>query len=172
LSSFTSDRIELTVRTWEGPAGGGIGVSSVKRSNAVTVRPLFRTASAVVCRDVARGRVLTEEDVQEEERWESPGLAMQRVSVVSVLGRMTGQSLKAGEPILKRDVRQDALIKRGDLTVVRCIVGGAVLSLQAEARADGCEGESIEFRKPGERDTFLAVVAGRGEAVIDLSRRE
>ena len=44
------------------------------------------------------------------------------------------------------------------------------ISLTAEARADGTTGETIEFRKPGERQTFKATVTGPGEAVVDLSR--
>ena len=54
--------------------------------------------------------------------------------------------------------------------MVRCLVGGVVISLEAEAKSDGAEGEKIELRKLGERDTFLGTVAGPGSALIDLSR--
>jgi hypothetical protein len=40
--------------------------------------------------------------------------------------------------------------------------------MQAEARADGADGDTIELRKPGERDTFRATITGRGQAVVDL----
>jgi hypothetical protein len=42
--------------------------------------------------------------------------------------------------------------------------------MQAEARTDGADGETIELRKVGEREVFTATVTGRAEAVIDLSR--
>jgi hypothetical protein len=56
--------------------------------------------------------------------------------------------------------------------MVRCLVGGVVISLEAEARTEGAKGDRIELRKLGERDTFMATATGPGAAVIDLSRQE
>ena len=53
--------------------------------------------------------------------------------------------------------------------MVRCIVGGIVISLEAEARGHGAEGDTIELRKLGERDTFIATVTGPHAAVMDLN---
>jgi flagella basal body P-ring formation protein FlgA len=61
------------------------------------------------------------------------------------------------------------VVERGDRVKVRCLVGGIVIALKAEARADGAEGDTIELRKLGERSTFLATVTGRGEAIVDLA---
>ncbi len=54
--------------------------------------------------------------------------------------------------------------------MVRCMVGGLVITLEAEARSDGAEGDVIELRKLGERDTFMGRAVGPGSATIDLSR--
>jgi len=84
-------------------------------------------------------------------------------------GRVAGKRLRAGDVLRGKDVQRETLIERGDRVTVRCLVGGVVISLQAEACEHGAEGQTIEFRKLGERDQFRATVSGRGEAVIDLS---
>ena len=68
------------------------------------------------------------------------------------------------------DLKRPALIERGGRVTVRCLVGGIAIAMQAEARDDGAEGDRIELRKLGERETFFAIVTGPGEAVVDLSR--
>jgi flagella basal body P-ring formation protein FlgA len=78
--------------------------------------------------------------------------------------------LSEGDALREQHVRRETLIRRGDLVIVRALVGGSVLTMQAEARASGSEGDTIEFRKIGERDTFLATVTARNEAIVDLQR--
>ena len=63
----------------------------------------------------------------------------------------------------------EALLDRGDQVVVRCLVGGAAISLKARAESAGGLGESIELRKGRERETFTAIVTGPGEALIDVT---
>ena len=79
--------------------------------------------------------------------------------------------LKAGDLINKKDVKSEILVNRGDRVIVRCVVGGVVISLEATARSNAAEGEKVELRKLGERDTFMATVTGPGAAIVDLSRR-
>ena len=64
----------------------------------------------------------------------------------------------------------EAQVEAREVFPRRCLVGGAVITLQAEARSDGALGETIQFRKHGERETFPAVITGRGEALVDLAR--
>lgn len=91
-------------------------------------------------------------------------------SLVGAVGRAVLKSLRAGDVLRQKHIRRETLIRRGDLVIVRCLVGGIVISIHAEARADGAKGQTIEFRKLGERATFLAEVAGHAEAVVDLAR--
>ncbi len=83
---------------------------------------------------------------------------------------MASMPLKAGDVLKKKHVKRDVLVKRGDRVIVRCLVGGVVISLDAEARSDGAEGDLIELRKLGERATFMARVSGPGAAILDLAR--
>lgn len=163
LSHWASDRIELNVRLWRD--------GQVRETRAVAVVPLVRCRAAVLSQDAARYDMLREQDVLESEQWLSPVQSREVVSRVAAVGRVATKEIKAGEVVREKCLQRNVLIKRGDLTTVRCLVGGAVITLQAEARSEGAEGDTIEFRKPGERDTFRATITGRGEAVLDLGRK-
>ena len=162
LSSLRSDRIELAVRAWSQ------GRIQVRRS--LTVRPLVRAETLVAARDINRDEVFDESDLTVEWQWLRPGEAAALPTLVQAVGSASTKPLRAGDVVVRKHLRSQILVKRGDLTMVRCLVGGIVISLHAEARADGAEGESIEFRKIGERETFRATVTGPAEAVIDLSQ--
>jgi flagella basal body P-ring formation protein FlgA len=162
LASLTSDRIDCAVRTWSGGKSG--------HTRTVSVLPQVRVRVAILRCDVAKGRDIAEDDVEAAERWLPPSQAALAVDRIEAIGRVAAKSLKAGDLLREGHIRRDTLIKRGDLAVVRCLVGGIAISLRAEARGDGAEGDLIEFRKQGERDTFLATVTARGEAVVDLAR--
>lgn len=163
MSSSNSDHLTLQVRAWQN------GRIAHRHSLGVGIEVLTETVEAAV--DLRRGTVLTASDVRAAQQWTPGSLVDETISAAELSGRIMTASLKAGEAIHRRDVRQQTLIERGDVVQVRCLVGGVVLSMQAEARDDGAADETIEFRKLGERETFLARVTGRGEAVVDLARR-
>ena len=163
LTSFSSDRIDFTVRTWID--------GKVQDSQYVSVFPAMRTKAATLRRDIHANQSIGQDDLVPTELWLPPTQAGMTANPISAIGRVAAKNMKAGETLREKNLRRDAAIKRGDLVIVRCLVGGVVISVQAEARADGAEGELIEFRKQGERETFLATVSKRGEAILDLSQR-
>ena len=163
LGSVAGARIPVTVRQWTGGQAGA-------RRN-VTVLPQVRVNAAVLTRDVPSDSTLNAADMESRETWLEPSQAAMAISTVQAVGNVLVRGMKAGESLRANSLRRDALVKRGDITMVRCLVGGVVISMQAEARADGPEGQTIEFRKPGERESFTATVTGRSEAVIDLSKK-
>jgi len=164
LSSFASDRIDLTVRTW--------AQGQVQQSQSISVIPMIKVQAAALANDVRKDQTITDADVQKSEQWLPPSQANLVSNHVMAVGRVAGKNMKAGEVLRDKNIRRENLIKRGDLVMIRCLVGGVAISLQAEARADGAEGDTIEFRKQGERDTFLATITARGEAVVDLSHKQ
>jgi flagella basal body P-ring formation protein FlgA len=159
--SLRSDRIAFTVRVWSD--------GRIQQSRQIALRPMLRVRTAVLQRDLDRGEMIGAGDFSVSESWLSPLQASMTCDPDTVAGRLADRRLKAGDVLRERSVRRPTLIERGDRVNVRCLVGGVVISLQAEACADGGDGEVIEFRKLGERDTFLATVTGAGEAVINLS---
>ncbi|UCD76457.1 MAG: flagellar basal body P-ring formation protein FlgA [Phycisphaerales bacterium] len=163
LSSIDSDRLELAVRTWSD--------GRVAASRNVTVHPRVLTHTAALLRDVRRNTVITADDLEVKDKWLAPSQAALHCGPAEAAGRLAARSLRAGDTLRDPDLRRPALIERGSRVTVRCLVGGVAISMQAEAREEGAEGDLIELRKLGERDTFFAIVTAPGEAVVDLSRR-
>ena len=163
LTGPSSDRINLAVRIWRD--------SKVQETRYISVFPQRRVRAAALQRDVRTNQAITEADIVKSEQWLTPNQAALIANQENVVGRIAARNMKSGELLRESSVQREILIRRGDLVIVRCLVGGVAISLQAEARGDGGEGETIEFRKQGERDTFLACVSRRGEAVLDLSRQ-
>jgi flagella basal body P-ring formation protein FlgA len=162
LGNLNSDRIELSVRAWS--------EGRIQQRHMLTVRLMINTDVTVLRRDISRGEQLHEEDLSVEARWLVPSQAGTMSSMIEAVGRVADTRLKAGDALRASHIKREQVIKRGDRVMVRCLVGGIVISLEAEARSEGAEGDQIELRKLGERDTFMATATGRGSAVVDLSR--
>lgn len=162
LTSLASDRIELNVRTWVD--------GRITQRHSVTVQPSIRTDVVVLRRDLKRGDEIREADCTVERRWLVPSQAALMSNLVEAVGHVADTRLQAGDVLRTKHVKREVLIRRGDRVMVRCLVGGVVISLEAEARGEGSEGDQVELRKLGERDTFLATATGPGAAIIDLSR--
>jgi flagella basal body P-ring formation protein FlgA len=164
LGSPGADRVELAIRAWS--------EGLIEQRYSITVNPTIHTDVAVLRRDLARGEEIREDDLEVEARWLAPSQAALMSNLVQGVGRVASMRLKAGDPLRTRHIKREHVIKRGDRVMVRCLVGGVVISLEAEARTEGAKGDRVELRKLGERDTFMATVTGPGAAVIDLSRQE
>ena len=134
------------------------------------MRPTIKFSTVLLSRDVRRGAVLHEDDLVVETKWLGPSAAGRLATFIETVGRVTSMRMRSGAVLRKQDIAREFVIKRGDRVMVRCIVGGVVISLEAEARADGAEGDTIELRKLGERETFLATVTGPHAAILDLNR--
>lgn len=158
-----SDRIDVAVRVWQG--------QRITDARTITVLPTLRRSCARLLIEVAKGATIAPGHVEPLDAWVEPSQAPASVSVDASMGRVTARGLKAGEILREHHLRRETLVRRGDLVTVRCLVGGVAVSLQAEARTEGAQGELIELRKTGERNAFMATVVARGEAIIDLSRR-
>lgn len=164
VSSLRSDRIQMVVRLWEG--------LRVAQNASLTVLPLVRSTAVCAARDLSGGSKLLANDVRIEDVWISPNRTGWLTSVNDVVDQVLERNVSAGERIAPKHLRKHIIINRGDRAIIRCLVGGIVISMEAECRQAGAEGDSVEFRKLGERDTFFATVTGPGEAVLDLSTQQ
>lgn len=162
LGDVAADRVDFAVRTWsDGKVAG---------SRTIRFNPEVRAPSAVLRRDIHNDQTIAADDVEIREQWFPAGQAYLIADPASCIGRIACRTLKSGQTLRSSQVRRDALVKKGDQVTVRCLVGGVAISLKAQAHGDGAVGEMIEFRKIGERQSFTAMVSGRGEAVLDLAR--
>lgn len=160
LSALDTDRVELAVRLWRD--------GRVERSFPVTLHLSLRLPVPVLSRDVSKGDAIDASMVASAHEWRKPSEARAIAAPESIAGRQAARPMRAGSPLLERDLEQQRVIRRGDRVVVRCLSGGIVITLEAEARTEGGVGDAIELRKFGERTAFSAVITGPGEAVIDL----
>jgi flagella basal body P-ring formation protein FlgA len=94
--------------------------------------------------------------------------ARQLAGAAALPATTAASSIAQGQILRRTDLCSPILVERGDIAMVRCVVGGLVISLKAEARADGARGQTIPFRKAREREDFLATVTGPAEAVVNL----
>jgi len=159
-----SDRYGFQVRLWSG--------GEVRQTHLVSVTPFIRTQTVRAVREIDRHDVITESDIEIVEHWLAPTHRIVLATREQVVGRVAESRIKAGERLRRKDVKRRTLIERGDRVMVRCLVGGFVVSVQAEARHDGAEGDRVEFRKLGERETFLAQVTGPHEAVLRIDQHD
>ncbi len=162
VSGVHGERIDLVIRKWMD--------GRIIDRKTIRVAPTVRQSVVVVAEDVERGAFIRETDLELVEQWLPPQSAGRVNSAEKAVGRKAGQRLRAGDVLRTQHLYRETLVRRGARVNVRCLVGGAVIMLHAEARADGVDGERIEFRKFGERETFLATVTGPNEAVVELSR--
>lgn len=155
-----SDRIDLEIRRWKKGRPG--------ERRLLKVKPLIRCEVAEASVNIPRHSTIQPEQVRGVEAWLTPSQRTIRLQPVDVVGRVPVAPLRKGTRFRSRDIRMVQLVDRGDPVVVRCLVGGAAISLKARAESAGGLGERIELRKGRERETFMAVVTGPGEAIIDM----
>lgn len=156
-----SDRIDLELRRWsEGRPG---------ERRLLKVKPLIKCTVAEAAVNLPRHATIQPEQVSSVEAWLTPSQRTIRLNPVDVIGHVPVAPLRRGTMFRARDIRAVQLVDRGDQVVVRCLVGGAAISLKARAESAGGLGESIELRKGRERETFTAIVTGPGEAIIDVA---
>jgi len=155
-TGWTSERVVVTVRE--------IVDGRLERLGQVAFSPLQRVAVPLAAREVARGTTFTAADLRIEARWMPPILAALQAEPDAVVGRTAARRLREGEPVRRADAKAPIVVRRGDLVDVSCHVGGLVITLTAEAREDGAEGDRIAFRRVGERSEFEARVVGPGIA--------
>jgi flagella basal body P-ring formation protein FlgA len=156
-----NDVVELTVRVWQD--------QQVTRSFIIRVQVRVRTDVLVPKASITRGGRLDEAELITESRWLPAREAGSMARPGDLVGKTAASRLQPGKPIRRGTVAAPVVVKQGDDVFVRCLVGGLVISLKAEARADGATGDLVPMRKMNERSTFLARVTAPGEAVVDLS---
>lgn len=88
-------------------------------------------------------------------------------SVSDGAGMLAKRYLNAGTPLSMADVMEPWDVDRGEMVTVRVQSGAAVLTLEAEAQADGRSGQSIDFRNATTGKVFRAKITGKGRALLD-----
>lgn len=163
LSNLRSDRVDLSIRLWSN--------GMVQQTYSLSVHPSISIDTVTVIHDIKRGSTITEDDLASEQKWVSAGAAIHIPSLIEAVGRIATSKIREGTLLKKQHIRREFVVKRGDRVIVKCIVGGVVITLEAEAKNDGAIGDDIELKKIGERETFIATVSGSRSVVLNLHNK-
>lgn len=125
-----------------------------------------RRPVVVARRAVARGAMLTEEDIRVEKR-EVRGLPSSVLNHPDeVLGRLASVSLSPGAVLTARKIEVPLLVERGDLVRVAIENGGMRLTVPAEALDSAGLGERVRLINPTSGREFSAEVIAHGKARV------
>jgi flagella basal body P-ring formation protein FlgA len=142
-----------------------------KTANPANIAPPLggeaqETEILILVRDVARGQRITDADID----W-APASSVRaaRNSVADMdlaLGMETKRALKAGQPLQANDIRQPALIRKGEPVKLIYSSPGLKLMVDGQAQADAGKGESVRVLNTFSKRTIDAVAAAEGEAHV------
>ncbi|MDP3736672.1 MAG: flagellar basal body P-ring formation chaperone FlgA [Hyphomonadaceae bacterium] len=123
----------------------------------------------VLVRDIARGQRISDGDLE----WvDAPANRTARngaTDMDAAIGMETKRALKAGQPILKTDLKQASLIKKGQPVKLVYAAPGMRLTVEGQAQNDAGKGEGVRILNSYSKRTVEAVATADGEAHV--SRR-
>ncbi len=142
-----------------------------RREDTAWVRvEVFRGRPAVVLRrDVARGEVLTADDLEVRA---APTGAGGLTSLEEALGKRLRRSLRAGAVISPRDLEVVPVVGRGDLVRVVARVGGVTASTLGKALGSAGVGETVQVENLSSGRTVAGVVRDGGLVEVVAGLRE
>jgi flagella basal body P-ring formation protein FlgA len=120
----------------------------------------------ILVRDVARGQRITDADID----W-APASSARIVrngmdDMDLALGKEARRALKAGQPLQAGDLKQPALIRKGEPVKLVYASPGLKLTVDGQAQGDAGKGESVRVLNTFSKRTIDAVAAAEGEAHV------
>jgi len=120
----------------------------------------------VLVRDVARGHVLSASDVA----WEpaNPARVIRNgADMQTAIGMEVKRVIKAGQPLLTGDLKQAALIRKGEPVKLVYVSAGVRLSVDGVAQNEAAKGEAVRVLNSYSKRTVDAVAEATGEARVN-----
>lgn len=158
----SGQRVPLSVAVYEG--------DRVVAEGTVRVEVSLKRAVAVLSRELSRGETVGPEHFTTQERWLDAD--DDSCTAEQALGQMTRRRVRTGETLTPDLLEPPVLVSRGDIVIVRSVMGAAVVRLRARAMSDGRLGEQIELEHTSQesgrdrRSRITACVIGPGRALI------
>jgi flagella basal body P-ring formation protein FlgA len=129
-------------------------------------RILVRAVRIVATEDLAPGRPIESRQVRLEEYDTPPSNQPPPPTMDKVVGKLPRQPIKTSAAITARQLEEPKDIERGDLVEVEVRSGGAHLTLEGRALADGRKGDMIPVRNAANTKSFSARVQEKGRVVL------
>ncbi len=143
----------LTVAVHDGPRSQRLSVTAILHAYARVAVPVA---------PAPRGTVIDPQAVQ----WQWIDLAASPPGLVSDPGSLQDmrpvRDLPPGEPLARRDLEPQPLVRRGDLVDLVMRRGGVEAIVRVECRQDGVLDQAVSVRNPLNGKLLVARVAGAG----------
>lgn len=120
----------------------------------------------VFVRDVPRGHVIASSDVT----WEAanPSRPIRGgADMDAAVGMEVKRAIKAGQPLLASDLKQAALIRKGEAVKIVYVSSGVRLSVDGIAQNEAAKGEPVRVLNSYSKRTIDAVAEASGEARVN-----
>src|SRR5262249_32422536 len=128
-----------------------------------------KTGEAIILiRDVARGQRISEDDVSWSDKAQPNRFGVTDMALA--VGMEAKRGLKAGQALQQADVKQPALIKKGEPVKLVYASPGLKLTVEGLAQNDAGKGEAVRVLNSYSKRTIEAVAEAPGEARVSRSR--
>lgn len=159
-STGGSHRLSLAVRVME--------ADRIVDSRTIRVDAEVRRRVVIVQSPVKRKDAIDAASLAEAEMWIELGGGEPVESIEAAAGSLARTRLEAGTILRRGHLESAVIVRRNELVTVYAVRGGIEVKSRARARADAREGDVIEFRAEGSKQSFTARVTGAGVAVLDM----
>ena len=130
------------------------------------VRIAVRRRCLVAVHDLAAGQPIRAADVVEKTVREFPTAPPAARTPTEVVGSKPRRRIRAGEPLVLRWLERPNDIEQGETVRVEVTSGLALIRFDAKAETSGRRGDPIYLRNPVSGKRFVALVQGKGKAVV------
>lgn len=121
----------------------------------------------VLVRDVPRGHVLSADDLSWQDA--NPARPIRNGADMQLaVGLEVRRALKAGQPVLSADLKQPALIRKGEPVKLVYVSAGVRLSVDGVAQNEAAKGETVRVLNSYSKRTIDAVAEASGEARVNV----
>lgn len=119
----------------------------------------------VFVRDVPRGHVIGAFDID----WEDavPGRLIRNGADMDAVGKEVRRPIKAGQPVLANDLKQPAVIRKGEQVKIVYVSTGVRLTVDGIAQNEAAKGEPVRVLNSYSKRTIEAVAEAAGEARVN-----
>lgn len=153
----TSGRVPVSILIYDG--------DRVTRSASITVQAQVQRDVVLARSAIARNQAVTADMVQTARQWQSPS-AKPPLTLDQVVGGVSMTRVAAGAIIATGDVAAPIACKRGELIYVHVLSGPVTVKAKARAMSQARDGELVQLKIEGSKETFTARMSGRGRAVL------
>lgn len=153
----------------------GARMVRVKVGDRATLQPQRLTQPSrqegfvVAVRQLKRGDIIREADVELRSLDEPPRRIKAATSIKEVIGREVTRLFLPEQPIDQRQLRRPLLVRRGQAVQVKAKAAGVVITTTARATEEGALGDIIVLQSIENREKYAAQVTGLQRAEIYVS---